>query len=181
MKKEEIFPSVPDSYVVFDLETTGLSPKYAEIIEIGAVKTENGRVTGRFQTYVKPYGRIPKAITELTGITEEMTAGAPHIEDALPKFLEFIGDGILFAHNAPFDCRFIGTACVLLGYDVKNEVRDSLELARKYIRSENYKLETLKSLLSIKRPSHNAIDDCLVTHALIEECKRRQTVTPAGE
>lgn len=179
MKNENVLP-VPDSYIVFDLETTGLSPKYAEIIEIGAIKTENGRVTEKFRTYVKPYGHIPRAITELTGITEEMTADAPHIEDALPKFLSFIGEDILYAHNSAFDCRFIGTACVLLGYDVKNEVRDSLELARKYIKSENYKLETLKKLLGIKRPSHNALDDCFVTHALIEECKSRQRTAPAG-
>ena len=163
---------VPERYVVFDLETTGLSPKHAEIIEIGAVRVAEGKVIEKFQTYVKPYGPIPPMITELTGITEAMTKDAPCIEDALPKFLSFIGDDILFAHNSSFDCRFIGTACLLLGYDPRNEVRDSLTLARRYIKSENYKLETLKNLLGIKRRSHNAVDDCIVTYEVIEECRR---------
>lgn len=164
---------MPQQYVVFDLETTGLSPKKAEIIEIGAVRVRDGMITETFQTYVKPYGPIPPMITELTGITEKMTENAPHIEDALPKFLSFIGADILFAHNSSFDCRFIGVACLLLGYDPKNEVRDSLTLARKYIESENYKLETLKNLLGIKRKSHNAVDDCIVTYEVIEECRRK--------
>lgn len=164
---------MPEQYVVFDLETTGLSPKKAEIIEIGAVRVNCGKITEKFQTYVKPYGHIPQMITELTGITEAMTKDAPCIEDALPEFLSFIGDDVLFAHNSSFDCRFIGTACLLLGYDPKNEVRDSLTLARRYIKSENYKLETLKNLLGIERRSHNAVDDCIVTYEVIEECRRK--------
>ncbi len=164
---------MPDTYVVFDLETTGLSPKKAEIIEIGAVRVKNGKITEKFQTYVKPYGRIPPMITQLTGITEEMTVNAPRIEDALPMFISFIKDDILFAHNSSFDCRFIGTACLILGYDPKNEVRDSLALARKYINAENHKLETLKNFLGIKRKSHNAVDDCIVTFEVIEECRRK--------
>ena len=168
---------VPERYVVFDLETTGLSPKKAEIIEIGAVRVVGGRVIEKFQTYVKPYGPIPPMITELTGITEAMTKNAPCIEDALPKFIDFIKDDILFAHNSSFDCRFIGTACLLLGYDPKNEVRDSLVLAKKYITdSANHKLETLKNYLGIARRSHNAVDDCLVTFAVIEECKKRASI-----
>ena len=165
--------SIPNSYVVFDLETTGLSPKKAEIIEIGAVRVANGRVIEKFQTYVKPYGPIPPMITELTGITEKMTENAPRIDNALPKFISFIKDDILYAHNSSFDCRFIGVACLLLGYDPKNEVRDSLTLARKYINSENHKLETLKNYLGIKRKSHNAVDDCIVTFEVIEECRRK--------
>ena len=171
---------MPEQYVVFDLETTGLSPKKAEIIEIGAVRVNCGKIVEKFQTYVKPYGRIPQMITELTGITEAMTKDAPCIEDALPEFLSFIGDDVLFAHNSSFDCRFIGTACLLLGYDPKNEVRDSLVLAKKYITdSANHKLETLKNYLGIARRSHNAVDDCLVTFAVIEECKKRASLKEA--
>jgi DNA polymerase III epsilon subunit family exonuclease len=170
---------MPEQYVVFDLETTGLSPKKAEIIEIGAVRVKDGKITEKFQTYVKPYGPIPPMITELTGITEKMTENAPRIDEALPKFLKFIGDDILFAHNSSFDCRFIGVACLLLGFDPKNEVRDSLTLARKYIESPNYKLETLKNLLGIKRKSHNAVDDCIVTYAVIEECRKKADLLKA--
>lgn len=179
MTRNDCSLEVPERYVVFDLETTGLSPKKAEIIEIGAVRVENGIVREKFQTYVKPYGQIPPMITVLTGITEEMTENAPRIEDALPMFFSFIKDDILFAHNSPFDCRFIGTACVILGLSPSNEVRDSLVLAKKYIKSENHKLETLKNFLGIKRRSHNAVDDCIVTHAVIEECKRIKILTEA--
>ena len=171
---------MPEKYVVFDLETTGLSPKKAEIIEIGAVRVEKGMITEKFQTYVKPYGNIPPMITELTGITEKMTENAPHIEDALPKFFSFIKDDILFAHNSSFDCRFIGTACIVLGLDPHNEVRDSLTLARKYIKTENHKLETLKNHLGISRKSHNATDDCIVTVAVIEECRRIKKQTESS-
>jgi len=181
MTRNDCSLEVPERYVVFDLETTGLSPKKAEIIEIGAVRVEKGIITEKFQTYVKPYGSIPPMITELTGITEKMTENAPRIDEALPMFFKFIKDDILFAHNSSFDCRFIGTACLLLGLDPKNEVRDSLPLARKYIESENHKLETLKNLLGIKRRSHNATDDCIVTSAVIEECKRRKSLAEIKE
>lgn len=173
MTRNDCSLAMPRNYVVFDLETTGLSPKKAEIIEIGAVRVKNGKIAEKFQTYVKPYGPIPPNITELTGITEKMTENAPRIEDALPLFIDFIKDDILFAHNSSFDCRFIGTACLILGYDPKNEVRDSLTLAKKYINSENHKLETLKNFLGIKRKSHNAVDDCIVTFEVIEECRRK--------
>lgn len=173
MTRNDCSLAMPQNYVVFDLETTGLSPKKAEIIEIGAVRVKNGKIAEKFQSYVKPYGPIPPNITELTGITEKMTENAPRIEDALPLFFDFIKDDILFAHNSSFDCRFIGTVCLLLGLDPKNEVRDSLTLARKYINSENHKLETLKNYLGIKRKSHNAVDDCIVTFEVIEECRRK--------
>jgi DNA polymerase-3 subunit alpha (Gram-positive type) len=163
---------IPESYVVFDLETTGFSPEYAEIIEIGTVRVENGQIKDSFQTYVKPLKYIPREITALTGITAAMTENAPEIDTALPKFISFIKDDILVAHNASFDCRFIGMACLMLGYDIKNTVMDSLKLARKCIKTDSYKLENLKNLLGIKRKSHNAIDDCKVTHEVIEHCRK---------
>jgi len=92
---------IPDRYVIFDLETTGFSPQYAEIIEIGAVRVANGIITERFQTYVKPLGRIPREITALTGISETQTAGAPNIEKAYYMFAEFIKDDVLIAISFP--------------------------------------------------------------------------------
>lgn len=165
---------IPEKYVVFDLETTGLSPEYAEIIEIGAVRVENGIIKERFQTYVNPRGRIPRQITELTGISSRQTDGAPRIEDATERFLKFIGDDILIAHNAPFDLRFMCTVCAILGYRFENDVMDSMKIAKRYIQSKSYKLETLKNMLGIRLPSHSAIDDCVVTSRVVEYCRKKQ-------
>lgn len=166
---------IPDRYVIFDLETTGFSPQYAEIIEIGAVRVANGIITERFQTYVKPLGRIPREITALTGISEIQTAGAPNIEKAYHMFAEFIKDDILIAHNCSFDCRFIGAVCGLLGESLSNSVLDSVKMAKAYIKNvENYKLETLKKHFCINLPSHNAADDCVVTYNVVEYCRKKQ-------
>ncbi len=172
--KKEAGNIIPENYVVFDLETTGFSPENNEIIEIGAVRIQKKKIKEKFQTYVKPRGKILPHITQLTGITEDMVKNAPYIEDAVPKFVSFIKNDILFAHNALFDSRFILPICFLLGYNIDNEIRDSLKLARKYIKSENHKLETLKNLLGIKVRSHNAIDDGIVTYQVIEECRKIQ-------
>lgn len=166
---------IPDRYVIFDLETTGLSPQYAEIIEIGAVRVVNGIITERFQTYVKPLGRIPRAITELTGISEAQTANAPRIEQAYHKFASFIKDDVLIAHNCSFDCRFIGAVCGLLGESLCNPVLDSVKMAKAYIKNTvNYKLETLKAHFNIRLASHNALDDCVVTYNVVEYCRKKQ-------
>ncbi len=168
--KEELI--IPDRYVVFDLETTGFSPEYAEIIEIGALRMENGSEKDRFQSYVKPLRGIPPRITAITGITNKDTEHAPYIDEAICDFLSFIDDDILVAHNAAFDCRFVCAVCSYLGFRFGNEVVDSLRLARKYIKAENYKLETLKRSLDIRLPSHNAADDCTVAAMVVEHCRK---------
>ena len=160
----DIITEIPNKYVVFDLETTGFSPEYAEIIEIGAVTVENGIIVSRFQTYVKPIKRIPYNITQLTGITDAMVKNAPRIEDAIIKFLDYIGSNVLVAHNSSFDMRFVCTICAFLGIEIRNSVIDSVKLAKRYIKgTQNYKLETLKNYLGIRLDSHNASDDCTVT------------------
>ena len=100
-----------DTYVVFDLETTGFSPIKDKIIEIGAVKVERGKITERFSTFVNPKVPIPFQITQLTSITDQMVMDAPDIETVLPKFLAFVGDAVLVAHNASFDVGFIEQNC----------------------------------------------------------------------
>src|SRR5664279_3363886 len=99
------------TFVVVDLETTGGSPQSSAITEIGAVKTRGGEVLGEFQTLVDPGGPIPPFIVALTGITDAMLIAAPRIEQVLPAFLEFLGDAVLVAHNAPFDVGFLKAAC----------------------------------------------------------------------
>lgn len=163
---------IPGEYVVFDLETTGLSPKYAEIIEIGAIRVKNGDVVSRFQTYVKPSVRIPYQITQLTGISDDTVKNAPSIETAMRSFLEYIGNDVLFAHNSAFDMRFVCTVCMMMGVTLNNTVLDSLKLARKRIVGlSSYNLENLKRYLGINIPSHNALDDCTVTFRVIEKCR----------
>ena len=96
-----------EEFVAFDLETTGLSASEDRIIEIGAVIMKNGQEIDRFQTFVDPKRTLERKIVELTGITQEMLAGAPLIEEVLPKFLEFVGDRVLVAHNSDFDTGFV--------------------------------------------------------------------------
>ena len=103
--------SLDGTYVVFDLETTGFSPIQDKIIEIGAVKVERGVITERFSTFVNPKIPIPFKITQLTSITDDMVVDAETIDVVLPKFLDFIGDAVLVAHNAGFDVSFIEQNC----------------------------------------------------------------------
>ena len=166
---------IPNKYVIFDLETTGFSPQYSEIIEIGAVRVVDGLIRERFQTYVKPLRKIPQEITALTGISEKQTKNAPHIEEAFNKFANFIEDDVLIAHNCAFDCRFLGVVCALLDKTMCNSVLDSVKIAKAYIKNvDNYKLETLKRYFNINLPSHNALDDCVVTYNVVEHCRRKQ-------
>ena len=99
--------NLDDTYVVFDLETTGFSPDKNKIIEIGAVKVVHGEITERFSTFVNPEVPIPYRIEELTSIRDDMVIDAPKIETILPQFMEFCGDAIMVAHNADFDMSFI--------------------------------------------------------------------------
>ena len=123
--------SLDDTFVVFDIETTGLSKETESITEIGAVKVVDGKIIDRFSTFVNPERPIPTEITKLTGITNEMVADAPVITEILPKFLEFCQDAVLVAHNANFDTGFIRlNAERKCGIEVKNTILDTLELSR---------------------------------------------------
>lgn len=161
-------------FVVFDLETTGLSETKNEIIEIGAIRFEWDEPKQIFHTYVKPKKKITAKITSINGITNEMVENAPTIEEVLPKFIDFIKDDVLIAYNAPFDMKFILENTYKLGYKkIKNKVIDALALARRKIREydferdrdiklESYKLSELNWRFMLNLPSHNAIDDCKV-------------------
>ena len=107
--------TLDDTYIVFDIETTGFSSIKDAIIEVGAVKVTDGKITDRFSTFVNPKRPIPFEITNLTSITDEMVMDSPTIDVVLPQFLEFAGDGVLVAHNAGFDVGFIEQNCRSLG------------------------------------------------------------------
>lgn len=168
--------TMPSSYVVFDLETTGLDPKVNEIIEIGAIRYKDGVEIERFHSYIKPNVSIPRFITELTGITNNMVRTAPRINEALIKFINFIGNDTLVAHNALFDLKFVSIFCKAYNLSFTNKKIDTLQLARVCVNTENHKLETIKKYFGINVSSHNALDDCVVTHTLYEFCKQKGAV-----
>ena len=164
----------PTDFVVFDLETTGLSCTKNEIIEIGAIRFREGNPVEEFHTYVKPKKKISEKITSINGITNEMVSTAPSIEEVLPYFIDFIKEDVLIAHNAPFDMGFILENTYKFNYKkIKNKVIDTLSLSRKKVREYDfernrnlklgsYKLEELNWRFGLNLPSHNAIDDCKV-------------------
>lgn len=174
----------PDSFVVFDLETTGLSPEYNEIIEIGAIRFVDDIPTEIFHALVKPKKKITQKITSLTGITNEMLSEAKCIEEIIPFFLDFIRGDVLVAHNASFDISFILENLYNLGYKkLNNKVIDTLALSRRYVREydyfdecdkklQNYKLVTLKNEFGLSElSSHNSIDDCKVCAYVYQRIK----------
>ena len=152
-------------FVVFDLETTGLSSENDKITEIGAVKVENGKITGRFSTFVNPERPIPQKIVELTSITDEMVADAPKIEEILPEFLNFCKDCVLVAHNARFDTSFVKKNAEACGLSYDFPHLDTLMLARGlYPELGNHKLSTLNKHLKVPLLHHHrAVDDAQAT------------------
>ena len=131
------------NYVVFDIETTGFSPSKDRIIEIGAVKVTDGKITEKFSTFVNPQIPIPFEIEKLTGITDSMVLDAEDITAVLPKFLEFCSDAVLVAHNASFDVNFITKNAERMGIAIEPTVLDTVTLARQLLPNlGRYKLDT---------------------------------------
>ncbi len=153
-----------DEMVVFDIETTGLSKTECKITEIGAVKIKNGEITDTFNTFVNPGCHIPEEIQELTSITDDMVANADPIAVVLPKFLDFVGDGLIVAHNADFDTGFIRVAAMECGVEFNNPYLDTLALS-KYINSDlkSHKLNILAKHYKLEDfHHHRACDDAAI-------------------
>ena len=169
-------------YVLIDLETTGLEPSYDEIIEIGAIRVENGKQAATYQTFVKPEYPIDEFITELTGITNEMVADAPSIQDVLPGFLEFIGDSILVGHNVNFDINFLYDNCEdFLNRPFSNDYIDTMRIARRlYPKMQHHRLQDMAEALKVL-PSdfHRALADCDTTGQVFS-IMREQAVSAYG-
>ncbi|MEG1870539.1 MAG: PolC-type DNA polymerase III, partial [Peptostreptococcaceae bacterium] len=164
--------NLDDTYVIFDLETTGFSSKNDSIIEIGAVKIKSGEIIDNFSEFVNPRRAIPYKITELTGITEDMVRDSESIHDVLPRFLEFIGDAAVVAHNASFDCSFISKNSSDLGLEFSPTVVDTVQLCRfLYPELKSVKLNIVAKYLGIKLESHHrAVDDAKATADILLEC-----------
>ncbi len=157
--------TLADSFVVFDLETTGFSPTANQIIEIGAVKVEKGQITERFSTFVNPKTPIPFRIEELTHISDEMVMDAPEIAQILPQFMEFCEGCSMVAHNASFDMSFIAENCGRLGLPCDKTVVDTVSMARVLLpQLSKYKLDTVAKALNISLDHHHrAVDDAACT------------------
>ena len=175
--------SLDDSYVVFDLETTGFSPNTCKIIEIGAVKVENGTITERFSEFVNPQVPIPFKIEELTGIRDDMVMGAGTIEEILPRFMEFCEGCVMIAHNAEFDMSFIRKNCMDLDIPCDHTVGDTVAMARILLPAlHRFKLDTVAKALKISLENHHrAVDDAECTAHIfvkfIEMLKERHIET----
>ena len=155
-------------FVAFDLETTGLSSRTDRIIEIGAVILKDGKEVDRFQTFVDPERPLDRKIVELTGITDEMLKGAPKIEEVLPKFLEFVGDRVLVAHNSDFDTGFVRGECNRLGYEYNLTAADTLILSQNLLSHLNkFKLNIVSNALSLPDFTHHRAGDDAMTCGLI--------------
>ena len=173
------------TYVVFDIETTGFSAVTDRIIEIGAVKVEDGKITDKFSTFVNPKRPIPFRITELTSITDEMVIDSPDIETILPQFIEFIGDAVLVAHNASFDVGFIEQNCKRQKIEADFTYVDTVALARVLLPALNrFKLDTVAKALNISLENHHrAVDDAGCTAEIfvkfVQMLKERELTTLA--
>ena len=163
-----------DRYVVFDLETTGFSAKSDKIIEIGAVKVENGKIIDRFSTFVNPEIPIPFRIEKLTSINDEMVIDAPKIEEILPKFMEFCKDSVMVAHNSDFDMSFIEANCKRQDLECDFTVIDTVAMSRYLIIGlGRYKLDNVAKALGIVLDHHHrAVDDAECTALIfLKLCK----------
>jgi DNA polymerase III subunit epsilon len=173
---EGLTPLLDTTFVVLDLETTGLSPQRDRITEVGAVRARAGEVLAELRTFVDPGVPIPAAVTTITGITDADVASAPRIDEVLPTVLDFVGDSVLVAHNARFDLGFLTAAAERLGLPpLRPRVVDTATLARRLVRDEvrDLRLGTLaRHFRAPAQPDHRALHDARATlhvlHALIE-------------
>lgn len=170
-------------YVIFDVETTGLSVVQHTIIELAGVKMRDGEVIDRFERFVNPHQPIPAHIQKLTNITDDMVQDAPELDEVMRAFQDFIGDTVLVAHNARFDMGFLHASCQKVGLPlVENAVLDTLELARLlYPNLRNHRLDTLADKFKVSLDNHHrAVDDSEATghilfHMLKDARERRIT------
>ena len=172
---------VPD-YVIFDLETTGISPYNDSIIEISAVKVIGGKVVDTFSTLVNPRRPIPYGATAVNGITDDMVEGEPYIEEVLPGFNAFIEDFVLVGHNiASFDMKFIWKAATEhLGQTFSNDYIDTLPMARKRLpKLAHHRLVDLAEYYNISTEgAHRALNDCIMNQQCFELLQQEYVKNP---
>jgi len=159
----------PNKYTVIDIETTGLDPHFDSIIEIGALRIENGSITDSYSSLIKPDHKIDEFITELTGITNEMLESAPKINKVLPALKAFIGDSILIGHNVNFDINFLYDEFEnILNESLVNDYVDTMRLSRRILPElKHHRLVDIADYYKIDTSGmHRAINDCKI----VNEC-----------
>ena len=162
-------------FTVVDIETTGLSPRHASIIEVGAIRFRNDRPVDEVSLFINPGFSIPWGITALTGITDDDLFCAPPIEDVLPYFLDFVGSDVVLGHNVNFDVNFLYDKALYLGLSpVANDFVDTMRLSRRLFPEHRYhKLSDLVERFGIEQPTaHRALADCYTTAACYQYMKR---------
>lgn len=184
--KGQSFIGLPNDYVVIDTETTGLDYEFCEIIEISAIRVQNGHIVDRFSSLVQPapYATISddgqeiisyvgSYITHLTGITNEMLSGAPTASTVIPSFLSFVGNSTLLAHNANFDINFIFDAAQKIGHVFGNNFIDTLRIFRKALPNlPHHRLNDICEALEISFDCrHRAETDCIATHECYQKVR----------
>lgn len=156
-----------DTYVCIDLETSGLEPKKDKIIEIGAVRVDEGKITGEWESLVNPERKLEEKIVELTGIRDEQLAEAKKISEVLPELLAFLGERPLLGHSVHFDFAFLKRAAVSEKLVFERQGIDTLKIARKYLKElESRSLSALCAYYEIPHKAHRALDDARATTAL---------------
>ena len=163
----------PDSYVVVDVETTGLNPDLDEIIELGAIRVIDGEKNESFCSFIAIDRRIPPEIVELTGITDDelKTSGRP-LCDVMNDFANFLGNSLIVAHNLQFDKAFLDTSCVKCGLPIfTNRAVDTLNLARKLVKGvQSYKLSALAAHFGMDQvDAHRSLADCEMAYLLYQK------------
>ena len=175
---------VPD-YVVFDLETTGLSPVSDRIIEISGLRVRAGQVEETFSTLVNPERKIPRSATAVNGITDAMVAGAPCVRDAVGEFLDFAGRNVLVGHNIhSFDMKFLYRAAEEIPSScLDNDYIDTLLMARKYMPElAHHRLVDLAQYFGLStQGAHRASVDCMMNQMCFDELGKRQTEREQAE
>lgn len=162
--------SMYDTYVSIDLETTGLNPKRDRIIEIGAIRVEQGQIVEEFSTFVDPGRKLEERITELTGIRDEDLTDAPQLDEVFPKLLEFMGELPLLGHSILFDYSFLKKAAVDRKISFERSAVDTLQIARKYLPELPHRnLEYLCRYYEIPHHAHRALEDAKATDLLFRK------------
>lgn len=176
-KKGNSLIQFPSSYVVVDIETTGLSPEYDSIIEICAMKYSDNVLTDSFSSLVNPGFPISDFISALTGITNDMLSSAPALDSVIPKFYDFVKDSVLVGHNVHFDLNFLYDACMeYLSLPLSNDFIDTLRISRRlHPENRHNRLSDLSKIYHIDYSNaHRAESDCLITNKIfqifLEEC-----------
>lgn len=164
-----------DKYIVLDIETTGISPEFEAMTEIGAAYIEDGQVIRTFNQLINPGKSIPPQIVLLTGITDVMVADAPSIEAVIPLFIDFCGDLPILGHNVIFDYSFLKTAAKSVGQPFEKKALDTMVLSRQFMKDQrSHSLTNLIANLGIDRNNaHRGLDDALATYEIYELIKRR--------